>query len=705
MRVFRWLIPMLAVVLLSACGGGSGSSDTVDTTGDDSSSVGGTISDPYIFGANFGEYSAAGVLLQETEAPSTITGAFTFSKPILVGSTIRMISTEKVFHATPLGALSPYEGPLLTRRVSQALAVSVNGGGKVIVTPLTTLADKLQTAAEKNGDSLDEDAAIALIATMINDANGGADLVKADLSLFADPMAAFEDGGNQDVSLLQASMAVAVAMESNDIDGSLAGALDLIQTLLPAGSVPSEARFVAATTIVAKVCASDDPDAIVDKFDAETVKAIVDAADLLGAGEVLEVTEGGNVATINYQAQFSTAMTAAKTKIESTLGADWTDVNGDMVPLNSEMVAMANSIKTAKVDYDQAIAAGATLTVAQADQDQLNFFYGFSRVILLLNPLTDGNDANGLQRLSDVLDAFGVSKAQEVREENLGLETCVTTTYSSGDYTWDEEECSSTIFEEDANGESIIPETTPTTGELQAFLYQRAAEELKSAIIAFDAVSTTFNYVTTYESEDTEFDYSDALYVKALANAALAQISLQQGLKIDVDISAIATRENGTVQDVLTSHPNLLQVKDASALAQAKAFALAAVTGMKEAINAIDLETDGQEDDLINFYEEIPADLAAAITAQLADLDKIYNLLNSSADFTTAEGTAYTVNLANFFAGTVDLNTLLPTFAGNNPGMFPDPTLGGIISTDIGLNDDEYVDGVPDILQQFPDRP
>jgi len=703
MKMFRWLIPFFCVALLAGCGGGGGSSSS-STPSTPDASVSGTISDPYIYNAYFVEYGADGSLIQETESPSTLKGKFTFPSTLTPGSTIKMKSAAGVFHASPEGVLSPYEGPLLTRRVSADLVSSVEAGGDIIVTPLTTLADNLQSAAESEGETLSEEAAIAQIVSMVNEANGG-DLVDAE-TLFEDPMAAFEEGGDGDVSLLQASMAVNIALETEDIDASLDDALDLIQTVIPGGTTPTEAQFVAADAIVAVVAASNTPEDAIGEFSSEEVDAIVAAAGVLEDDQTLDVSEDGLVEVVDYQSAFDTVFTLAfgsaqeDGQLSSILYAEDLDIN-------AEMITLAKNLGQAKTILAQADEAGVEVTITANDLDQLNFFYAFSRVVLLANPLSDGTE-NGLQRLGDILDALGVDTSDEVRSVNMGLETCETVTYD--DLT--ETECSSTIFaEDDETGEQYIPDTTPTGAELQQFLYERAATELETAVAALDDVSATFAVTYAFEGVDTEFDYSDALYVKGVANASLCMVSLQQGLNLDADIQAIAElnddADEPTLADFMnegaegdTLADNVLKIKDADALAAVKTYGIAACNGLKEAIAAIEAETDGQTDDLIYFYDEDPVDQEEMIGEILADVDTALSLLNGSTDFTTSEGLAFAVDLTNFFSGNLDLHALLPTFTGDAPGMFPDPTLGGVLSTDIGLNDDAYGDGVPDVLQE-----
>lgn len=665
-RFLSHISTLLITALIFGCsGGGGGSSSAPDVSSSPSS---GTISDPYVYNAWFDEISATdGATLQSTTDVSDIKGNFTFPDTLTVGSTITMRTAAGVMHATPAGALTTYEGPILTRRVSQELVDAVTGGDEVIITPLTTYANQLQTAAEDAGEPISESEAIDQIVALINAASDG-DLVTA-ANLFNDPMAAFETGGNNDPSLLQASMVVNIALEAtdDDFDATFDAALVLVQTILPKnedGSAPSEDQFIAANVIVGVVASSETPGGVLEAFEGSKVAAIIAAVENLENGETVIVGADGGVDTINYQSLFDAELSAAKNSLETILA-------GDLDGINTELIACANAFKKAKSTLELAQEANVTITVAANDEDTLNFFYAFSRVTLLANPLTDGNTENGLQRLSDVLDALGVPTDDATRSEEFGLEICTSTTVKGSG--------------------------------LQQFIYQHAGAELQNAVAALDEVSADFDLELTYGGVDTDFDNGDVLYLKAVANAALFQTNLLQGLNLNADIKALTeldSTNSDTMEDALNVttdgvalKDSLLKTKDAAALTAAKKFGVLAVNGMKAAITAMETEYDDQSNDFINFYEFEAIEQAAAIDETIADLDKALELLNGATSFDD-----FTINLSGLFAGTIDLNSLLPTFTGDTPSMFPDATLGGMISGPLDINADENGDGVPDVL-------
>ena len=694
-RFLSLISTLLITALIFGCsgGGGGGSSSSSSPPPDTSTTPSsGTISDPYVYNAWFDEISATdGAILQSTTGVSDIKGNFTFPDALTAGSTITMRTTAGVMHATPTGVTTKYEGPILTRRVSAELVAAVANGEEVIVTPLTTYAEQLQTA----GLALNEDAAVEQILALI-----GNDLITDKKQLFADPMEAFETDGDNDPTLLQVSMAINVALEvgAELFEETFEKTLVLVQTILPKnedGSAPSEDQFVAANAIIEVVASSEDPGKAAGAFEESKVEAIIAAVENLENGEVIVVADDGGVATNDYQDLFDTEFSAAKDSLETIL-------SGDLDGINAELIACANAFNQAKSTLELAKEASAAITVATNDEDALNFFYAFSRIALLANPLTD-NSENGLQRLSDVLDALGAPTDNAIRTEEFGLEICTETPIDDGNGgNWIEIECNSTLFTD----HDSIPDTTPSGSELQQFIYQRAGAELQNAVAALNEVSADFDLELTYDGVDTDFDNGDVLYTKAAANAALFQANLLQGLNINADIKALAeldSTDNDTMQDALNVttdgvalKDSLLKTKDAAALTAAKEFGILAVNGMKEAIVAIEAEKDddGQENDFINFYEADATEQAEIITKTVADLDKALELLKGATNFDDC-----TINISGLFAGTIDLNSLLPTFTGDTPSMLPDATLGGMISGNLDINADEYGDGVPDILE------
>jgi hypothetical protein len=630
--------------ILAGCGGSSSSSSTSS-----SSSV--VASDPYIYGAVFNEIAEDGSTVLQASTLSTITGDFTFSSALTEGSTLKMSTTEGVSHATLDGTTYSYEGELLTRRVTADVVTSA-ASGTVAITPLTTLADRLQTAAEESGETLTEDEVKEAIVAMLGD-----DTTVTVDDLFEDPMAAVEADG-EDTDLLVASMAVAFALEASDDDfeATLEASLELVETVFDTDA-EIEDQLVALVAIAEVVSDADDILEVVENFDEDDIEDIVEAVADLAAEDTLVIEEDGSVEISNAQTVFDALLDSVTDQLEDVYAYEGESINADIFDLAADLASIKSTLD-ANVD----------LEIDDDDLEMVNFFYAFGRVALLMDPLTD-DSSDGLETLGDVLDAFGVDTSEDYR--------------LSGDFAIE-----------------TFPETTPTTDELQSFLYLSAATELQTAITALEAISTDFSY----ELSDTEFDYSDVYYVDAAANASLFQISLQQGLNISADIKDLADADDddytlGEALDDQDLQDTLLKTKDATALASAQAYGIVAVNGMLNCIDAIRAETDDQADDFLSFYDDEEAD----IEQTEADLNDALDVLNGEATFTNSDGTTDTVDLTGFFAGTIDLNSLLPTITDDEPGMFPDETLAGMLTGDMDINEDSDEDGIPDILQMDDD--
>lgn len=129
MKKFFWLIGLLSLGLLTACGSGSGTSVSNGSSGTGSATAvtQGQAVDPYIQGAVFEEIGPDGTVLQSQSSPSDAQGLFSFPKPLTAGSTIEMKSSSQGQEYS-----TSYQGQL--KRV-----VQVDDSGTLVVSPLTTL--------------------------------------------------------------------------------------------------------------------------------------------------------------------------------------------------------------------------------------------------------------------------------------------------------------------------------------------------------------------------------------------------------------------------------------------------------------------------------------------------------------------------------------------------------------------------------------
>ncbi len=696
---------LLSLFSIAGCGNKGDGPDTVIPP------TNGIVSDPYIYGAAFTEYDASGKALQVSHSFSDRTGKFLFLRPVSAGSTIVMNTIEGVRHVTPDGSSLEYNGPLLRRKLS----ASPGEGVAMLVTPMTTLAALLQEQAQEAGTPITEETAKGQILDILT-ANGIPGVTAE--NIFADPMAPFASGGDKNPALVQASLALSTALkfgtptaESSTINDILKNAYEAIALAMAVPGENDDTRLQAGAIISNEVLKKDNQDDAASRIDelkrwmgeGDNAVQFVEKVDSSDDTAVF-IDDDLELVVSDYQGLFDTYFAAATGALDSIYTQDATTLEYDLAPAD-ELLAMANSFDAAKRTYQEAQEKNAVITVAQEDLDLLNFFYAFSRVLLLANPFSDNNDTNGLQRLSDLLDAMQVDKTTNVRAADFGLQTCVTVTDPIlGDY----EDCTSNVFRRDALGNPIVPETPPNAAQLQAFLYQLAGNELKSSIGALNAVSESFNIEQMFSGELTEFDYSDVLFVKAYANFLLFQIHFQQGVNVNGDIKSAMQSTTTTIEQYLNAHPDLLKVTDANALDAAREYAGVGLKGLYAAIAAVENESDqdsAQDNDFVTFYGD-PLDPLALqemqeeIAAAKADISRTMPVFYREAQFPFDNDTqTATVNLNSFFSGAVSLRGLLPGFTGNMPGLFPDPLMAGMVSANLDLNADAHADGTADVIQ------
>ena len=242
-----------------------------------------------------------------------------------------------------------------------------------------------------------------------------------------------------------------------------------------------------------------------------------------------------------------------------------------------------------------------------------------------------------------------------------------------------------------------LPATTPTTGAIQAFLSGKFAPQLQAVVTSLGKVSSAFNYSWADPGDvaPTEIDHADVLIFKAVAQGILGQINIQAAYNVDVDLYAQEQQDatgTDTPQAFLERNPELGKLVDVAKLTQAKTFLTAGLADMENALAGIRAETDEQVDDLIAFYSPadmimVEEDLALAKAALVGEV--------------ILPGTTSKINAAKFFSPGVNLRAMVPPINGDVPGLFPDPTFGGILVSGFDLNADLDGDGSPDILRDF----
>ena len=312
---------------------------------------------------------------------------------------------------------------------------------------------------------------------------------------------------------------------------------------------------------------------------------------------------------------------------------------------------------------------------ASNNADTARFFYALTRVATLWFDMnSDGNLDNGLCTLGDILDAFGCS--------SIGRDP-----WDFGNFleSWPE----------------TLPFTSPTGGELQAFLYDVVRPEIECAINSLDMIMQSFSVEWTEPLDGTsvESDYGDVLFCRAIAKGVLALINIQYAYDVDADINAQVNGQ-ATVQSFLKDKPGFFTLKDALCISTAKTYLYGTLDDTNDTIDWIQAETDNQSNDLINLADTTPDEIAEAksrIAEAQAGLDGPYCVIHSGDTI---------INVSKFFAG-INLRSLLPSFEEDNAtGLLPDPSFSGILTKFKGkdpndLNEDLDGDGIADIFEEL----
>lgn len=322
--------------------------------------------------------------------------------------------------------------------------------------------------------------------------------------------------------------------------------------------------------------------------------------------------------------------------------------------------------------------------------DTARFFHAITRVIAIgFSTFSDG-DSTDMNQLGDFLDLFGV--ADDMSRGNWRIIEDTTT----------------------------MPSDSPTGNTLRDSAYSIVSAELRAAVTTLDQVSTGFNKnwkepeVRNLNGEPVESDYGDALFFKSLFKTMLASLAIQRAYELDADIDATFNRNRDddplndvTVQEFLADSTNdqIMSLVDAGKLAEAKLLLLDALADMDAAVDAIDAETDHQQDDFITLMTLTNEDAATAkdfiadARKSIQGLDSVFDQNDANAD------NDWRVHLDIFFDTGLDFRTpdRLPAFTGNNvSGLFPDPTFNSIVIMP-DLNEDiRPADGIPDLFQKKP---
>jgi hypothetical protein len=329
----------------------------------------------------------------------------------------------------------------------------------------------------------------------------------------------------------------------------------------------------------------------------------------------------------------------------SGLGIDQLNANG-LNALNE------GSVLKARAYFEAAEQLAGTETSNRADTAR--FFFAATTVLAFGFDRLSDNTGNGLNDLGDVLDAFGLNGADEVR-----------------------------INADQYPIPAALPADSPTAGDIQAFAVDKLLPEVLKAKAAANQISNSFNVAWTepIANEAVESDYGDALLCRAALDAILSALHAQAAYDLNSDLDDKANN-NQTVQTFLAANTSFGTIKSGAAgnLAESKKYANSALVNFRSAIDAMQNETDDQANDYVTL-----ADLTAEQIAQAkADIADAQNSLDGPTfvndNEVPYEDKGYTLNLSPFFAGSINsLRALLPSFSGNEVASgFPDPTMAGI---------------------------
>ncbi len=679
--VRRCLVAILATMFLAACGGSGGSSSHTPAAGGSGIAV-----DPYIVGAVFNEVfvdpETGEEEILQTSTRSDGNGNFSFDKPFSEDSVIVISETRGLHNGIP------FNGRLKRK---------VDDNGTLVTSPITTLL----------AEGMDENAVVDLVAGA-NATEEEKDRIRTKLK--ANPMEELEV--HNDRKLLVASMAINTALTAvnNKIDeettAKLREIVDKVSKILeekifnPANEdQPLNARIgtsVGLTDFIANKIQSDD------SFDIETGVSdtlIQDAMKKAGEDGKVVIEDDGTVEKPSEKVADSLAKGFAA--LDAAAQNNKTD----------DLLAAVRHFK---------MAAALTATDNEAtrnDKDAALFFGSMAQVMSLANPYSSAVE-NGYNRLGDILDAFGFYDERDDLSMISYPEECTIITTSYG---WTYEECVS----------DPLPDTTPTSGELQQFLFNRLGSELTSAANTLNQVTSQFSYQWTDpgDASTVQFDYADALFLNSIAHAMLGQLNIQQAYNLDINISEVENNLRDedfsneetiyTAEDFLQDHPELgtLKTDYTTRLNESKKQFNAAADKLLAAFTAMEEETDDQRNNFINFYTEDcvwtgaglectedPEEMAADIEEAKANIAKFKKALdepvlfeNDPADSSDNE----IIDFSRFFDG-IDLRDQIPSVKGNVPGMFEDPTIDGLlVDTHFDLNQDLDEDGSPDLLVGF----
>ncbi len=379
---------------------------------------------------------------------------------------------------------------------------------------------------------------------------------------------------------------------------------------------------------------------------------------------------------------------------ESLVAGDVKLQSGITTLSTADLIAAANAYRAA------ASATATDPTATQAQKDQANFFGAAALLAVLADPSSSSASAGTLATLGNLLDAYGLggSALDRAHLDTIRFVDCT----GSG--------CRL----------KTLPPGCPGSRDLQAFLLGRLGTALQGVASALGSVSPSFQHRFTVRNVVVEFDQTDAIFLRAVAEAGLGLVQLQRAYDLGIDLAALQSAvQPGSPPPsgdaFLASYPALGTLTDPAQLTAARASLLSAIADARAGVASLRAETDDQSNDFLKLarqactYSPGPPytytcqttyNAAADLDAFLAGLDQAASVIGAAGPVTVS---GLLVDPTRFFAG-VDLRSKLPSHwhagpRGNLPGPFPDTTFGGIFVNGLPqANADANGDGSPDWL-------
>lgn len=222
---------------------------------------------------------------------------------------------------------------------------------------------------------------------------------------------------------------------------------------------------------------------------------------------------------------------------------------------------------------------------------------------------------------------------------------------------------------------------------IQQMLLSHVRSQAHRALVNLEKATSDYSEIVdpaAYEFESdrvVEVDYGDLVAVKSFVESLDTAISLLNTYNADAEIEPLASKTaEGTldVQQELDTHPEMLRVREASHLSEAKTIAL---QGLERAIDAIDYAQRADDADQADDVVPTDANALAALEFLRPQLEQFRDLVGVIDPHADVEADEIPADLNRLVDDARDMREFLPAFEGTRPvpGTMSDPTLGGML--------------------------